>query len=106
VRRSRLVASAKKANTRSRGSSRLIDVLRSWSVTLLIVISLVAPLFSRLSSFLAVEYRPRLARCETAAQSVLYFLTIVEKLDQAKLSHATVIYLAGRLKDVYPKGRV
>src|SRR5215212_10396426 len=82
VMRSRLAVSAKKANTRSRGSGRLIDVLRTWSVTLPIVISLVAPLFSRLSSFLAVEYRPRLARCETAAQSVLYFLTIVEKLDQ------------------------
>ena len=42
--RSRLAASAKKANTLSRGSGRLIDVLRTWSVTLLIVISRLAPL--------------------------------------------------------------
>jgi hypothetical protein len=35
-----LSASAKKANTFSRGSGNLIDVVRTWSVTLLIVVSL------------------------------------------------------------------
>jgi hypothetical protein len=37
---SRLAASAKKANTFSRDSGNLIDVVRTWSDTLLIVVSL------------------------------------------------------------------
>jgi hypothetical protein len=42
--RSRLAASAKKVNTRSRGSGKSMEVLRTLSVTLLIVICRLAPL--------------------------------------------------------------
>ena len=42
--RSRLAASAKKANTRLSGSDKSIEVVRTWSITLFIVMWRLAPL--------------------------------------------------------------